>query len=111
MKLAIVGSRGLTSPDIEGNIPDGVTEIVSGGAVGIDTAAREYALSHGIIFDEFLPDYGKYGRRAPLIRNLEIAKYADAALIFWDGASRGTKHAMECFLSLEKPFTLIKKEN
>lgn len=111
MRIAIVGSRDFGEPDIEGNVPGGVTEIVSGGARGVDACAREYALAHGIRYVELLPDYKRYGRRAPLIRNLEIAKYADAALIFWDGASRGTKHAMECFLSLEKPFTLIKKEN
>ena len=111
MRIAIVGSRDFGEPDIEGNVPGGVTEIVSGGARGVDACARDYALAHGIRYVELLPDYGKYGRRAPLIRNLEIAKYADAALIFWDGASRGTKHVMECFLSLEKPFTLIKKEN
>ena len=44
MKLAIVGSRSLNAVDLSKYIPNGVAEIVSGGACGIDTCAREYAL-------------------------------------------------------------------
>ena len=36
MKLEIVGSRKLTHINIDEYIPDGVDEIVSGGAVGVD---------------------------------------------------------------------------
>lgn len=56
MKLAIIGSRGLWVEDLGAYLPPGVTELVSGGAKGIDTCAREYALSHGLKLTEFLPD-------------------------------------------------------
>lgn len=69
MKLAIIGSRGLWVEDLGAYLPPGVTELVSGGAKGIDTCAREYALSHGLKLTEFLPDYRRYGRAAPLVRN------------------------------------------
>ena len=36
MVVAIVGSRGLCVTDLEKYLPEGVTEIVSGGAKGID---------------------------------------------------------------------------
>ena len=39
MKVAIIGSRGLTVDDLNDYLPEGVTEIVSGGARGIDTCA------------------------------------------------------------------------
>ena len=68
MKLAIIGSRGLWVEDVGAFLPPGVTELVSGGAKGIDTCAREYALSHGLKLTEFLPDYRRYGRAAPLVR-------------------------------------------
>ena len=45
MKLAIIGSRNLTETEIDEYIPCGVTEIVSGGAKGIDTLAREYTIN------------------------------------------------------------------
>lgn len=43
MKLAVIGSRNLNVDNLENFIPDDVAEIVSGGATGIDTCAREYA--------------------------------------------------------------------
>ncbi len=95
MKTAIIGSRGLTVSDLDKYLPDGTNEIVSGGAKGIDSCAKEYALSHGLPITEFLPEYEKYGRSAPLKRNLEIIKYADIVLAFWDGRSKGTKYVID----------------
>ena len=95
MKVAIIGSRNLGVIDLENFLPENVTEIVSGGARGVDTCAREYALTHNIKLTEFLPDYNRYGRGAPLKRNLEIIAYADLVLAFWDGKSRGTKYVID----------------
>ena len=66
MKLAIIGSRNLTVTNLEDYIPPETTEIVSGGAKGIDTCAGEYAHAHGLPLTEFLPDYARYKRGAPL---------------------------------------------
>lgn len=95
MKVAIIGSRNLGVIGLENFLPENVTEIVSGGARGVDTCAREYAQAHGIKLTEFLPDYTHYGRGAPLNRNLEIIAYADVVLAFWDGTSRGTKYVID----------------
>lgn len=95
MRVAIVGSRGLSVTNLEKYLPNGVTEIVSGGAKGIDTCAREYAVSNGIKLTEFLPEYEKYGRSAPLKRNIAIIENADLVLAFWDGTSRGTKFVID----------------
>lgn len=95
MKVAVVGSRGLTVSDLEKYLPDGVTEIVSGGAKGIDACAKQYAISSGIKLTEYLPKYEKYGRTAPLKRNIQIIDYADLVVAFWDGASHGTKFVID----------------
>lgn len=95
MKVAVIGSRGLCVADLGKYLPEGTTEIVSGGARGVDTSAREYALSHGIKLTEFLPEYDKYGRSAPLKRNITIIEYADLVLAFWDQSSRGTKFVID----------------
>ena len=63
---------------------------MSGGARGIDTCAAEFARAHGLKLTEFLPDYARYGKGAPIVRNKQIAEYADEVLAFWDGKSRGT---------------------
>ena len=95
MKVAVIGSRNLKVDDLGKYLPGGVTEIVSGGARGVDTCAREYALANGIKLTEFLPEYDKYGRGAPLRRNITIIEYADLVLAFWDGSSRGTKYVID----------------
>ncbi|MDE6596250.1 MAG: hypothetical protein K2K44_09610 [Oscillospiraceae bacterium] len=95
MKTAIIGSRGLTVKNFEKYLPPETTEIISGGAKGIDTCAREYAIAHSIKLTEFLPEYEKYGKSAPLKRNISIIENADFVLAFWDGKSRGTKFVID----------------
>lgn len=95
MKVAVIGSRGLSVSDLGRYLPENTTEIVSGGAKGVDTSAREYALAHEIMLTEFLPEYTKYGRSAPLKRNITIIEYSDIVLAFWDGKSRGTKFVID----------------
>ena len=103
MKIAIIGSRNLKVANLEKYLPESVTEIVSGGAMGIDSCARSYAKQNGLKLTEFLPNYDDFGKKAPLIRNIEIIKYADAVLAFWDGKSRGTKHVIDNCKKLGKP--------
>ena len=42
MKIAIIGSRNLHIGNIERYLPSDCSEIVSGGAKGIDTCAEQY---------------------------------------------------------------------
>lgn len=102
MKVAIIGSRTLLVDRLENYLPSGVTEIVSGGARGIDRCAGEYARKNRIKLTEFLPKYEKYGRAAPLKRNDLIIDYADIVVAFWDGKSRGTKYVIDRCKKLNK---------
>lgn len=95
MKVAVIGSRGLSVQDLGEYLPPETTEIISGGARGIDTCAREYAEANGIKLTEFLPEYDKYGRSAPLRRNITIIQNSDLVLAFWDGQSQGTKFVID----------------
>lgn len=95
MKVAVIGSRNLKIDNLEKYLPEETTEIVSGGARGVDTSAKSYALSHNIKLTEFLPEYIRYGKAAALIRNTQIIEYADLVLAFWDGVSHGTKFVIE----------------
>lgn len=107
MKVAVIGSRGLKVDNLGEYLPEGTTEIISGGAKGIDTCAREYAVSHGIKLTEFLPEYKKYGRNAPLLRNISIIERADLVLAFWDGKSRGTKFVIDRCYDVGKRIYII----
>lgn len=106
MKISIIGSRGLCVRDFAPYLPPDVTEIISGGARGIDTCAREYALSHGIKLTEIRPDYARYRRVAPLVRNRRIVDMADAVIAFWDGQSPGTAHVIDYCRKQKKKVTI-----
>ncbi|WP_303034431.1 hypothetical protein [uncultured Duncaniella sp.] len=95
MRLAIVGSRICPPVDIASYISVNPDTIVSGGATGADSFAKEYAVNNNIPIVEYLPEYWKYGRRAPIIRNIQIVENCDSILAFWNGFSRGTKFTIE----------------
>lgn len=107
MKLAIVGSRSIRSFNLQPHIRSDTTHIITGGADGIDTIAEQYASASGLTLTIIRPDYLSYGRRAPLLRNVAIAKACDAMLAVWDGQSSGTAHALEQARRDDRPTTTI----
>lgn len=94
---------------MENYLPEGTDEIVSGGTRGIDSCARNYAVRNHIKLTEFLPEYEKYGRTAPLKRNLQIIAYADEVIAFWDGTSHGTKYVIDHCRMAGKKVTVYRK--
>jgi glycerophosphoryl diester phosphodiesterase len=70
-------------------------EIVSGGARGADRLGEQYARLYGATIKQFIPDWNGLGRRAGIVRNEQMAKYATHLVAFWDGISPGTKHMIE----------------
>lgn len=106
MKVGIVGSRGVVAQGLERFVFWG-DEIVSGGAKGVDQCAADYARAHGLKLTEFLPQYERYGRAAPLIRNREIVEYADKLVVFWDGHSKGTHFVIQYAARIGKPCEVV----
>ena len=106
MKVAIIGSRIIFATDIGMYISNG-DEIVSGGAVGIDSCAEEYAKKNGLKLTVFLPQYERYGRAAPIVRNQTIVDYADKIVAFWDGKSKGTLSVIKYAERTGKPCEII----
>ncbi len=106
MKIAIIGSRNLIVTDFEKYLPENTSEIVSGGAKGIDSCAKKFALKKNIKITEFLPEYNKYGRIAPLKRNDLIIDYSDMVIAFWDGKSNGTKYVIDNCKRKNKPIKI-----
>ena len=106
MKIGIVGSRNITAINIGKYVSVG-DEIVSGGAIGVDRLAAEYARENGLKLVEFLPQYERYGRAAPIERNKKIVDYADKIVAFWDGKSKGTLSVVEYAQKVGKPCEVI----
>lgn len=119
MKVAVIGSRKVLESDyeiIKKYIPQNTSEIVSGGAVGVDTFAKRYAQENNLLYKEFLPDYNdpklKTPKAAPIIRNKHIVDYSDYVLAFWDGSSKGTANTIDYCIKSYKPvhIYLLNKE-
>ena len=118
MILGISGSRSIEDAIPEELMPENIDMIISGGAIGIDRSARDYAIDHGIPITEILPEYDLYGRRAPLKRNYIIIEKSDMMYVFWDGKSHGSGYVINKCRELNKPckvflfsdgkFTLLK---
>jgi len=110
VKIGIVGSRNLNlepSFIIDKLKNYNITEIVSGGAKGIDSLAKEVSTILNIPFTEFKPDYNEYGRIAPFIRNEQIVDHSDVIFAFWDGESRGTQHTLKIAKRKKRPYKIF----
>ncbi len=108
MKLAVIGSRGITTLKLEAYLPEGVTHLVTGGAKGVDTLAEQYARIHGIPVTVIPPDYARYGKGAPLVRDRQIVSFCDELYAFWDGVSTGTAYTVRYARGLKKPVRLFR---
>ncbi len=98
MRVLVTGSRGWSDESVVygrlARLPAD-TVIVNGGAGGADQIAHEAALLHGHRSETYHADWEKYGKRAGLVRNLEMLDTKpDLVLAFWDGKSRGTAHCI-----------------
>ncbi|WP_249298787.1 SLOG family protein [Feifania hominis] len=110
MKVAIIGSRKAPESVYEllaQYVPLNASEIVSGGAVGIDRLAERYARENGLALKTFLPNYHKYAKSAPLERNRQIVAYSDLVLAVWDGKSPGTKFVINYCLEQGRAVKVI----
>lgn len=93
--MAVVGSRSINDINLDMHIPSGTETIISGGAIGVDKLSEEYANRNNIRKIIIRPDYAKYQRSAPIIRNKKIVDLADLVIAFWDGKSKGTKFTID----------------
>ena len=87
-------------------LPD--VEIVSGTARGADALGESYAHKNKLPIKQFPADWNKYGKAAGPIRNKQMAEYADACIVFWDGKSRGTKSMINLATEQGIPIRVIK---
>ena len=99
MKVIIAGSRDIDSMPalLEAIAESGfeISEVVSGGARGVDTLGELYALECGIPLRQFKAAWDILGKGAGYMRNAEMAVYGEALIALWDGQSKGTAQMIE----------------
>jgi predicted Rossmann fold nucleotide-binding protein DprA/Smf involved in DNA uptake len=69
--------------------------IISGAANGADSLGEEYAIVRNMRCRVLPADWDKHGKSAGYKRNAQMAENADACVVFWDRASRGSKHMID----------------
>ena len=113
MKTIVAGSRTYNDYDLvkkklnEHRKTNKLTEIVSGGAKGVDTLGEQYAEEYNINLKIYRADWKTHGRAAGPLRNRKMAEYADCLVAVWDGQSKGTKNMIETMHKLKKPVYII----
>jgi hypothetical protein len=101
MKTIIAGGRDVTdclivrAAIVASGFDTEITEVVSGGARGVDAMGERWAREVGIPVRVFPADWDKHGKAAGPIRNGQMADYADALIAVWNGQSRGTSNMIE----------------
>lgn len=107
MRIIIAGSRGFG--DYEALLRAisasdfAITEVVSGGARGVDTLGERWATEQDVKLTLFPANWGKFGKAAGMYRNAEMASYADGLIALWDGESRGTLDMIDKMRRQRKP--------
>lgn len=81
--------------------------IVSGTAKGADLLGEKYANDNKLLIKRFVPDWD-IGKQAGHIRNADMASYADACILFWDGVSTGTASMKKMAENKELQLRVIK---
>lgn len=76
---------------------------MSGGARGMDLAGESFAECYGYKIYKFPANWDKFGRKAGHLRNKQMAEFADALLLIWDGYSKGSKNMKSQMVKLNKP--------
>lgn len=111
MKIAVVGSRNINISHFKkikyNIIKMECTEIVTDGAIGVDNIAEKIAKNLNIKTKIFYPDYKKYGKLAPLIRNKQIVDYSDKILAFWYYKSKGTRNTILYAIKINKEIEIF----
>jgi hypothetical protein len=100
VKLLICGSRSIKDPEViqravttSGFEP--ITEVVTGGAPGVDTLADRWAHDNFIDRTVMHANWGGRGKGAGYHRNERMVSYSDAVVAIWDGSSKGTAHTIQ----------------
>jgi hypothetical protein len=108
MKVIIAGSRNVNNYSLVVQAIErsgfNITEVVCGCAVGIDRLGEQWARANNIPIKEMPADWNRNGKAAGPMRNRDMAEYADAAIVIWDGQSRGSRNMIENMVRRKKPY-------
>jgi hypothetical protein len=120
--LVIAGSRDFDDYELLKMKADKITRrikkqivVVSGTAKGADRLGERYAKERGYDVAYFPADWNRYGKRAGMLRNCDMATLVKnlrgGVICFWDGSSPGTRGMINICEELGVQLRVIKYPN
>jgi len=103
LRVIVAGSRSIDGPSARTSVrqairnsgfEDKITIIIHGGARRVDRIAGEVCEVRWPV-KVFKANWILHGLGAGMIRNEEMANYAQGLIALWDGRSRGTKNMID----------------
>jgi len=73
-----------------------ITEVVCGSVPGPDQIGEQWAKLHSIPIKYFKANVGEYGKTATVIRDKQMANYADALISVQSDKSHSTNYVVQC---------------
>lgn len=100
--LGLVGARTMTDyalfssfvNNYVGKVGALPSKVVSGGARGADSLARQWAKEKDVPLVEFIPEWKKLGKKAGIVRNTDIVNACDVLIAFPSKEGRGTQDSI-----------------
>lgn len=113
-RVVVSGSRGITDERFVFDALDGVADFfdgkvtwIHGGAKGVDSLVSDYAAIQDDAIKVMYANWEELGKRAGILRNIEMADEADFVLAIWDGGSKGTKHMIDHCIGIGVPVLVV----
>ena len=111
MKTIIAGSRDFNDYDmlkeyINQSLFE-ITEVVCGGAKGVDDLGLKWAMDNNKNLKIFMADWKVYGKSAGPIRNKQMADYCDQAIIICNNKSSGAMNMIDNMIKNKKPHFIV----
>lgn len=99
-KIIVAGGRDfddyeLLKSTLDTYISQQEVEIISGGARGADRLGELYARNNGYKLTIIEAKWDLHGHSAGYKRNVEMSLIATDVIVFWNGASKGSKHMID----------------
>jgi hypothetical protein len=99
MRVIIAGSRWIEDRGVfEAAIRESgfaITEVVTSNSRGVDKLAESWARERDLPLKVFPVEWSRFGGRAGIVRDQQMADHAEGLIAIWDGFSQGTQHMIE----------------
>jgi len=114
-RIAVTGGRNFNNPSLVAEVFSEyslkeIDLVMHGGANGLDSQARDWAMKNGIQTASFPANWNYYGKSAGRIRNFCMLSAGQPDFLLAFPGGRGTENCIKTAKNLKIPVTIISDE-